>query len=201
VAPREERGAGGRLAAGHDEDMLYGRHAVAEALRAGRRRFRRIYVANNVDRTGIVGEIIATARDQGCPVIEVPRERMDDAAGANHQGVVGLATQYPYLDLEEMLAAPGDRLYLVLDHLQDVQNLGTLLRTAEVMAVTGVLLPGRRSAGITPAVVNASAGAVEHLPVALVGNLAQALERMKAAGVWVMGLEGGPRPLPSSKPI
>ena len=80
----------------------------------------------------------------------------------------------------------------MLDHLQDVQNLGTLLRTAEAMAVTGVILPDRRAAGITPAVVNASAGAVEHLRIAQVTNLVQTLERLKKAGVWVAGLDAAP---------
>ena len=90
----------------------------------------------------------------------------------------------------------GDRLYLALDHLQDVQNLGTLLRTAEAMGVTGVILPGRRAAGVTPAVVNASSGAVEHLQIALVGNLVQALEVLKETGVWVAGLDAAPEAEP-----
>lgn len=189
AGPRE-----GRLVAGHEEDLLYGRHAVAEALRAGRRHIRRIFLAQGVDRTGILSEIVAAARLVGCPVIETPRERLDDAVGGNHQGVVAQAAEYPYVDLDQLLTesateAVHDRLYLALDHLQDVQNLGTLLRTAEAMGVTGVLLPGRRSAGVTPAVVNASAGAVEHLQIALIGNLVQALEALKESGVWVAGLD------------
>ncbi len=175
--------------------MLYGRHAVAEALRAGRRHVRRIFLAQGVDRTGILSEIVAGARLVGCPIIETPRERLDDAVGGNHQGVVAQAAEYPYVDLDQLLASSGpteDRLFLALDHLQDVQNLGTLLRTAEAMGVTGVLLPGRRSAGVTPAVVNASAGAVEHVKIALVGNLVQALEALKANGVWAVGLEAAP---------
>jgi 23S rRNA (guanosine2251-2'-O)-methyltransferase len=186
TGPRE-----GRLVAGHEEDLLYGRHAVAEALRAGRRHIRRIFLAEGVDRTGILSEIVAFARLVGAPVVEMRRDRMDDAVGANHQGVVAQAAEYPYLDLDELVARgpSGDRLYLALDHLQDVQNLGTLLRTAEAMGAAGVLLPGRRSAAVTPAVVNASSGAVEHLRIALVGNLAQALEALKAEGVWVAGLD------------
>lgn len=193
-APRE-----GRLVAGHGEDLLYGRHSVAEALRSGRRHIRRIFLAQGVDRTGILSEIVASARLIGCPVIETPRERLDDAVGGNHQGVVAQAAEYPYVDLDALLAAPGathDTLYLALDHLQDVQNLGTLLRTAEAMGVTGVILPGRRSAGITPAVVNASAGAVEHLKIALVTNLVQALEVLKENGVWVAGLDADPEAKP-----
>jgi 23S rRNA (guanosine2251-2'-O)-methyltransferase len=176
--------------------LLFGRHAVAESLRAGRRHIRRIFLAQGIDRTGVLSEIVASARLIGCPVIEVPRERLDDAVGGNHQGVVAQAAEYPYLDLDELLAAPGDKLYLALDHLQDVQNLGTLLRTAEAMGVTGVILPGRRSAGVTAAVVNASAGAVEHLKIALVSNLVQALEGLKENGVWVAGLDADPEAKP-----
>ncbi len=195
----------GRLVAGHEEDLLYGRHAVAEALRAGKRHVRRIFIAQGVDRTGVLSEIVASARLIGCPVVETPRERLDDTVGGNHQGVVAQAAEYPYIDLDEFFARPersvfpregrqskDDQLYLALDHLQDVQNLGTLLRTAEAMGVTGVILPGRRSAGVTPAVVNASAGAVEHLKIALVSNLVQALEVLKEHGVWVVGLDADP---------
>ena len=98
-----------------------------------------------------------------------------------------------------VLIQAADPLYLILDHLQDVQNLGTLLRTAEAMAVTGVLVPDRRAAGITPAVVNASAGAVEHLRIALVGSLAQTMARLKTANVWVVGLDAGPGAIPLGK--
>jgi 23S rRNA (guanosine2251-2'-O)-methyltransferase len=175
-------------------EQLYGRHAVLEALRAGRRRIQRIYVGQGVQQTGIIAEIIAAARERGCPVVEAPRPVLDRVGAVNHQGVVAEAHPYPYLSLDDLLVTAGadDALYLVLDHLQDVQNLGTLLRTAEAMAVTGVLLPDRRSAGITPAVVNASAGAVEHLSIAEVGNLVQALERLKRSGVWVVGLDASP---------
>ena len=175
-------------------ELLYGRHAVLEALRAGRRRIHRVYLGQGVPadrhhrgdhRRGRQRRLSGRAR---------PRGRCSDRVGpVNHQGVVAEAGPYPYVDLDDlpMPAAKPDALYLVLDHLQDVQNLGTLLRTAEAMAVTGVLLPDRRAAGITPAVVNASAGAVEHLRIAAVGNLVQALERLKKAGAWVVGLDAG----------
>lgn len=196
--------AAGRLAPGHDEELLYGRHAVMETLAAGRRHVRRIFVADGVERSPILDRILSTARLIGCPVLEVPRQRLDDAAPANHQGVVALADAYPYVELETLLASQETGqdagqdapLFLALDHLQDVQNLGVLLRTAEAVKVSGVILPGRRSAGITPAVVNASAGAVEHLKIALVGNLMQALAVLKEAGVWVAGLDAAPQAIP-----
>lgn len=186
-------------------ELLYGRHAVLEALRAGRRRVYRIQLGLGVKQAGNVAEILALAQQGRVPVAEVPRQVLERVGAVNHQGVVAEADPYPYVELGELLptASPGSGqlpasapLYLVLDHLQDVQNLGTLLRTAEAMAVTGVLLPERRAASITPAVVNASAGAVEHLRIALVGNLVQALERLKAAGVWVVGLDARPEAVP-----
>lgn len=182
-------------------ELLYGRHAVLEALRAGRRHIQRIYLGQGVQQTGIVGEIVAAAQARGCPVSQASRQVLDRAGPVNHQGVVAEAGPYPYVDPDRLAPAPdaGDPLYLVLDHLQDVQNLGTLLRTAEAMAVTGVLLPDRRAASITPAVVNASAGAVEHLLMAEVGNLVRALERLKEMGVWVVGLDAGPNAVPLPK--
>lgn len=188
-----------RLIAGHGEELLYGRHAVLEALRAGRRHIRRIFLAEGIERAPILAEITAAASLVGCAVVETPRQRLDDAAPANHQGVIAQAAEYPYADLDELLTASGDRLYLALDHLQDVQNLGTLLRTAEAMGVTGVILPGRRSAAVTPAVVNASAGAVEHLKIALVGNLVQTLEILKENGVWAAGLDAVPEAIPLAR--
>ena len=180
-------------------ELLYGRRAVLEALKAGRRRIYRVYLGNRVQPAGIIQEIVQAAAGAGCPVGEAPREKLELLAEVNHQGVLADAAPYPYRDLDEILGSdPQDRaaLFLILDHLQDVQNVGTLLRTAEAMAVKAVLLPERRTAGITPAVVNASAGAVEHLDIALVGNLVQALDCLKASGVWVVGLDTGADAVP-----
>jgi 23S rRNA (guanosine2251-2'-O)-methyltransferase len=178
-------------------ELLYGRHAVLEALRAGRRRVTRVLLVEGVKSGGTVAEIIAAARVRGCPVLEAPRPTMERAGPVNHQGVIAEAGPYPYADAEALIAGPGpEPLLLLLDHLQDVQNLGTLLRTAEAMAVTGVLLPDRRSAEITPAVVNASAGAVEHLKIGRVANLVQAADRLKTHEVWVAGLDASPEAVP-----
>lgn len=179
-------------------ELLYGRHAVLEALRANRRRIYRVRLDQGVGTTGIVADILEAAAQRGCPVLQGASPIWDRVLSVKHQGVLAEAGPYPYVDLAEVLRPVGaeDPLFLVLDHLQDVQNLGTLLRTAEAMAVNAVLLPARRSAGITPAVVNASAGAVEHLHIALVGNLVQALEQLKAAGIWIVGLDLSPGAVP-----
>jgi 23S rRNA (guanosine2251-2'-O)-methyltransferase len=113
--------------------------------------------------------------------------------GLNHQGVILECSEYPYSDLDDMLSLAKSRnempFILLLDHLQDPQNLGTLLRTAEIVGIHGVIIPGRRAAEITPSVVNASSGAVEHLHIAVVTNLAQSIEKLQKHGVWVVGIE------------
>jgi 23S rRNA (guanosine2251-2'-O)-methyltransferase len=179
-------------------ELLYGRHAVLESLRAGRRKVHRVYLAAGAKQTGSLAEILTLAQRCGCPAVEGPRQTFERAGPVNHQGVLAETGPYPYVNLDDILPEPQDTapLYLVLDHLQDVQNVGTLLRTAEAMAVKAILLPGRRAAEITPAVVNASAGAVEHLQVALTGNLVQALDQLKGAGVWVAGLEARREAIP-----
>ncbi len=143
-------------------------------------------------------EILVTVRELNVPIEEVERVDLDGlTGGANHQGVCLLASQYPYLPLVELLRAPEHAFLLVLDSLQDPQNLGAVLRTAEAVSVTGVIMPEHRAAEVTPAVVNASAGAVEHLRVAQVVNLARTLEELKDAGIWLVGVEAaqGAQPL------
>jgi 23S rRNA (guanosine2251-2'-O)-methyltransferase len=169
-------------------ELLYGRNAVLEALRAGRPA-KRLLLAEGIRDDERVEEMIGIAEDRGVQVDRVPKELISDATrGANHQGAVLDASPYPYAELSEVIETPGT--VLVLDHLQDPQNFGTLLRAAEAAGVAGVIIPEDRAVEITPAVVNASAGAVEHLRVAAVPNLPRALEELKASGRWVLGLAG-----------
>ncbi len=175
-------------------EVLYGRNAVREALRARRRGLNRLRVSSGVQETGVIAEIIKLAGRAGVPVERVERQVLDkQLREVNHQGVALDVEAYPYVELEACLALAADRkeaaLLLLLDHLQDPQNIGTLLRTAEAVGAHGVALPGRRAAEITPAVVNASAGATEHLQIVLIGNLAQTIAELQRNGVWVVGLE------------
>jgi 23S rRNA (guanosine2251-2'-O)-methyltransferase len=176
-------------------ELLAGRQAVREALRANRRRIYRLWLASDdMDKTGITGEIIALAEGQNVPVKPVNGTLFETLSEqrVNHQGVALETDGYPYADLETILRAKTEApLLLILDHIQDPQNLGTLIRTAEAVGVDGLLLPDRRAAGVTPAVSNASAGAVEHLPVAQVTNLNRTIEQLKKKGVWVVGLDTG----------
>jgi len=178
--------------------LLYGRNAVREALRASRRRVRRLLMAEGVRQNAGVAELETLVSRAGVELVRGDRRTLDDmTAGANHQGVVLEAGPYPYVELDAMLALAAQReeqpLLLLLDHLQDPQNIGTLLRTADVVGAHGVVLPDRRSAEVTPAVVNASAGAVEHLLIAQVTNLAQTIAELKTHGIWVVGLEDDDR--------
>ncbi|MGH2534082.1 MAG: 23S rRNA (guanosine(2251)-2'-O)-methyltransferase RlmB [Thermomicrobiales bacterium] len=170
-------------------DLLYGRNAVAEALR-GRRKPRALLLAEGVKQDERIRGITSRATAAGARIERLPRADFDQLLGrVNHQGIALDAGPYPYVALDELLGETGT--ILALDHLQDPQNLGTLLRAADAAGVVGVVIPADRAAHVTPAVVNASAGAVEHLPVAMVPNLARALNEAKVAGWWAVGLETG----------
>jgi 23S rRNA (guanosine2251-2'-O)-methyltransferase len=171
---------------------------VHEALRAGRRRPHQLLLAEGARRSGVVGEILQLAGRRGLRADERPAAELAEIAGhVNHQGVLLLAAPFAYADFEEVVAAADPApLYLILDALQDPQNFGALLRTAEAAGVTAVVIPEHRQVGVTPAVVNASAGAVEHLVVTPATNLSRALDRLKQANVWVAGLEAAPTATP-----
>ncbi|HEX8993227.1 MAG TPA: 23S rRNA (guanosine(2251)-2'-O)-methyltransferase RlmB [Anaerolineales bacterium] len=173
------------------KEIIYGRNAVYEALRAKRRECFVLQIADGVKPAGRVAEIMELAARDRVPALMVPRARLDQL-NANHQGVALEAGTYPYSDVVEILEQPGKKgelpFVLLLDALQDPQNFGTLLRTAEIVGVHGVVIPLARAVGVTPAVVNASAGATEHLHIAQ-ANLSQAMDALKQSDVWIVGLD------------
>lgn len=179
------------------QETLYGRQAVRESLRAGRRKPYRLLLAQGLDPAPITEAIIAQAKALQVPISTLARGRLEQIIGhPHHQGVALETSAYPYVEVEAMLALAETRqepaFLLLLDLLQDVHNLGSLLRTAEAAGVHGIILQKRRAAEVTPAAVNTSSGAAEHLLVAQVANLTQEIARLQAAGVWVAGLEGVP---------
>ncbi|MEN6481468.1 MAG: 23S rRNA (guanosine(2251)-2'-O)-methyltransferase RlmB [Anaerolineaceae bacterium] len=180
------------------KEWISGRNPVYEVLQARRRQSFRLMVAKGAEEKGRLQEIIQLASNQKILLESVPRSRLDNLAD-NHQGVALEVSGYPYTDLQDILDLAQKRkeplFVLVLDSIQDPQNLGTLLRTAEAVGVHGVLMPFRRSASVTPAVVHASSGACEHMLLAQI-NLAQGIQSLKDAGAWVIGLEGSPEALP-----
>lgn len=172
-------------------ERLYGRNSVRESLRAGRRKHFRVLIAEGADSNQRLAEIEVLAGSRGVPVQRVERAALDTVVAGHHQGVVLEAGEYPYAsdyDIGELAAERA--VVLALDGLVDPQNIGTLLRTAEVTGVRLVVIPTDRSAHVTPAVVNASAGAVEHLQIATETNLSRWLDRAKASGFWVVGMAG-----------
>jgi 23S rRNA (guanosine2251-2'-O)-methyltransferase len=177
-------------------EILYGRQPLRETLRAGRRQVFKLLLAKGVKSTGIVGQILALTEQAGVPVQVVDRQILDGLGGeVHHQGLAAETSGYPYTDLGALVESARQSgeppFFLLLDHVQDPQNLGSLLRTGEAAGVHGVVIPHRRAAGVTPAAVRASAGAAEHVQVAQVTNLVRAMEQLKDEGIWLAGLEAG----------
>ena len=176
-------------------EWITGRNPVYEVLRARRRHVFRLVLARGIKMEGLLPEVLRLAKLRGLAPEEAPRDKLD-ALSSHHQGVALEASAYPYAALEDLIQNAKNQseppFFLLLDLIQDPQNLGTLLRTAEVVGVHGVVIPSAQSAQITPTVVHASSGATEHLLVAQY-NLAQAIEKLKALNIWVYGLDEAPR--------
>lgn len=182
-------------------EVIYGRNPVYETLRANKRCIYRLFLSQRTEIKGRLHEILQLCKQHDIPIERVSRQRLDKLADG-HQGV-GLETDgYVYSHISEILrksnAADETEFILILDTLQDPQNLGTLLRTAEATGVHGIILPSRRTATVTPAVVSASSGASEHLLITQ-ANLAQTIATLKRESVWVIGLEKSPQALPPEK--
>lgn len=175
-----------------EQEWIAGKHPVLEALRSGRE-LNKIWIAETVQKPTI-SPIMAEAKKAGIVVQFVDKRRLDQLElGVAHQGVVAQAAAYRYAEVDELLQRAKDRgetpLLLLLDEIEDPHNLGSILRTAECTGVHGVIIPKRRSAGLTATVWKTSAGAAEHVPVARVTNLAQTIEALKQEGIWIAGAD------------
>ena len=197
-ARRGGASAHGRSGGPHGSDWLYGRRPVIEALRAGRRRFDELRVSATAREDCSeeeLAEIESLASAAGLRAAPTDRRELTQLLGpVNHQGVALKTGPYPYADLEDILDADGEdesSTILFLDHIEDPQNLGSLLRSAEAAGVAGVVIPEDRAAEVTPAAARASAGAAEAILVAKVVNLVRAIEKAKEAGFWITGLDFG----------
>ena len=179
-------------------EWLYGRHPVFEALRSGKRSVFQMRVAKGVRPKGRVADVLKIAKDRNLRIEYVDRTKLD-VINPNHQGVALLVEGYPYrelMDFLELANKTGEAPFiLIVDTIQDPQNFGSLLRTAEGVGVHGVIIPLKRSVQVTPAVVSASAGASEHVYI-MRGNLAQAINALKREDVWIVGLGQGQDGLP-----
>ena len=194
---REKRQEGPKDGQPRGADVIAGRNAVNEALRAGRT-IDSLYVQRG-ERSNALQAIIMKAKDAGAAIKEADPVKLSHlCGGANHQGVVAIAAVKEYATVDDLFRLAEERneppFFIVCDELEDPHNLGAVIRTAECAGAHGVIIPKRRNVGLTYAVGKASAGAVEYLPVARVGNLASLLEDLKARGLWVYAadMDGSP---------
>lgn len=173
-------------------DKLEGRNPVMEAIKADRP-INKIMVSRGV-RHGSIKNIISLARQKGIPLYEVDSQKLDSVSESfNHQGVIAYIAPYSYYELEDILHQAKQKsehpLIICLDEIQDPYNFGSILRTADAVGAHGVITLKRRAVQVTPVVAKASAGAVEHVPVARVTNLAGTLDILKKEGMWVVGAD------------
>jgi 23S rRNA (guanosine2251-2'-O)-methyltransferase len=178
-------------------EFVYGHWGVLETLRAGRRQADQLLLNDTVEEKGIVADIVTAAAERGIKPKRVARRILDDLAqGASHQSVALRVSNYPYADVGAILEVGKTRgekpFILLLDLLKDPQNVGVLLRVADAVGIHGIIVQERRAVAVTPAVVNASSGAVEHLRVAQVTNLVQTMKELKENDVWMVGLDIAP---------
>ncbi len=174
-------------------ETIEGINPVIEALKSDRP-INKILLASNIGRHTAIGEILHLAREAGIPVEYVPRETLDKQSYTRaHQGVIAYAAVKEYVNLDDLLTISRGKeevpLYIILDGIEDPQNLGSILRTAEASGVHGIVVRSRRAVGLTAAVARASAGAIEYVPVARVPNISQAILDLKKNDVWVIGID------------
>ena len=175
---------------GIENELIEGRNAITEALRAGRPIDKIFLSGSSGDRT--LGFISTIAREKGITVVECDRRKLDNMSTTHaHQGVIAVCAVQDYFTVQDILnrayALEEDPFLVVCDEITDGHNLGAIIRSAECAGAHGVIIPKRRSAGLTAVVNKASAGAAEHLPVARVPNLRAALTELKEAGIWIYG--------------
>ena len=176
----------------NNNDLVIGRNAVSESLRSGRLMDKVLVAKGN--RSGSIGKIIAICREKHIVVKEVDSKKLDFMCGnMNHQGVIAIAAACEYSTLDDIFALAEQRdekpFIVICDEIEDPHNLGAIIRTAECAGAHGVVIPKRHGAGLTSIVGKTSAGAIEHIPVARVGNITSALEALKERGVWIYGAD------------
>lgn len=173
-------------------EQVEGRQAVRELLIAGKRKVREIWVASDLDENEVVGDIVQMAKNERVQVLEVNRRKLEAVARSEApQGVIAFAAPLPEADFADLIKRRAGRapFLVAVDGVTDPGNLGALLRCCDGAGVDGVVLPRHRAVHVTPTAAKAAAGAVEHVPIAVVGGLPQALIRMKDAGIWIIGLD------------
>ncbi len=174
------------------EEMIVGRNSVREAIKSGRA-INKLLMARG-EKHGSILEIINLARQKGLLIQEIDSAKLDSLSGGlRHQGIAALVSPVPYADIETILASAYQKneapFIVLLDELEDPHNVGAILRTADAAGVHGVLLPQRRSCPLSATVAKTSAGAIEYVPVARIGNVTQTIDKLKKQGIWVVGAD------------
>ena len=181
-------------------EVIYGRHPVYEALKAGSRRFKKILIAKHFE-GDIVDDIIKLAKEKNVPVQRVDKRQLI-CYSKNNQGVVAYVSQKEYLQYERLLSEVKDKpnaVICVIDEVEDPQNLGVILRSALCFGVDGVIIQKHASANISTGTVKASAGAIEYIPIVRVSNIVQAIDGLKKAGFWIYGADMSGEDITKSK--
>lgn len=173
------------------DDLIMGRNTVLEALRS-ERDIHKIWVAEGATK-GQIQQVIAVAKENKVMIQVVPKKKLDQMVEGNHQGVIAQVAAYQYAELDDIFRLAEkkqeDPFILLLDELEDPHNLGSILRTADASGVHGIIIPKRRSVGLTATVAKSSTGAIEHVPVVRVTNLSRTIEELKERGVWIAGTD------------
>lgn len=172
-------------------DLIIGKNPVMEALKA-EREINKLWIAEGSQR-GAMQAIVQLAKAQNVLIQYVPKQKLDQMTEGNHQGVVAQVAAYRYYDIDELFRRAAERneqpFFLLLDELEDPHNLGSIMRTADAVGAHGIIIPKRRSVGLTQTVAKASTGAIEHVPVVRVTNLARTIDELKERGVWIVGTD------------
>lgn len=172
-----------------NEDIIIGKNPVIEALKSGRS-INKVLISDRLNRKTQL-DIQKRVQKAGAIFQKVPKARLDQLTKGAHQGVIAFVTAYDYASLDELFKRANEKnempFFLILDELEDPHNLGAILRTADATGVHGVIIPKRRSVGLTETVAKASAGAIEHIPVVRVTNIARTIDTLKEQNIWVVG--------------
>jgi len=173
------------------EDFIIGRNPVIEVLKSSRD-INKIWVAEN-SLKGQAQQITKLAKERGITINFVPKKKIDQMVEGNHQGVVAQVAAYEYVHVDDILKVAEERgespFLLLLDEIEDPHNLGSIMRTADAVGAHGIVIPKRRAVGLTATVAKSSTGAIEHIPVARVTNMARTIDELKGKGVWIVGTD------------
>ncbi|HLQ71999.1 MAG TPA: 23S rRNA (guanosine(2251)-2'-O)-methyltransferase RlmB [Bacillota bacterium] len=175
-----------------NEEIIIGKNPVMEALKSGRS-INKVLVSEQLNKN-VQHTLQAAGKTANATIQKVPKKRLDQLSNGNHQGVIAYVAAYEYADIDDLFHCAKQKneapFFIVLDELEDPHNLGSILRTADATGVHGVIIPKRRSVGLTSTVAKTAAGALEHVPVARVTNIANTLDMLKSEGVWIAGTAG-----------